>query len=145
MRLTVYTDYSLRLLIYLALKREGGLATIEEVAAAYGISRHHLTKVAHQLGRLGYVETVRGRKGGIRLARPPAAIGLGEVVRRAEPDFAYVPCFGPVDAPCAIRPCCRLRGAMLRARAAFLDALDGHTLADLARPRARLRAALMPA
>lgn len=141
MRLTVYTDYSLRLLIYLAVKGDG-LITIGEVATAYGISRTHLTKVAHQLGLVGYVETVRGRKGGLRLACSAAAIGLGEVVRRTEPDFAFVPCFEPLDAPCPIRPCCVLRQAMLRARDALLETLDGYSLADLALPQARLRAAL---
>ena len=85
MRLTVYTDYALRLLMYLALK-DDGLATIAEVAGSYGISKNHLTKVAHQLGVGGYVGTVRGRGGGLRLAKPAEKIGLGEVVRRTEPD-----------------------------------------------------------
>ncbi|MCK8784041.1 Rrf2 family transcriptional regulator [Roseomonas sp. NAR14] len=91
MRLTVYTDYSLRMLIHLAAK-EGELATIGEVAAAYGISQHHLTKVAHRLGVAGFVTTVRGKGGGLRLGRPAAAIRLGEVVRHTEPDMALVPC-----------------------------------------------------
>ena len=86
MRLTVYTDYALRLLMYLALK-DDGLATIEEVAQSYGISKNHLMKVAHQLGIAGYVETVRGRRGGLRLAKPATRIGLGEVVRHCEPDI----------------------------------------------------------
>ena len=90
MRLTVYTDYSLRMLMYLAVKSDG-LATIAEVAVAYGISKAHLTKVAHQLGLAGFVETVRGKGGGLRLARPPTAIGLGDVVRHTEPDMALVP------------------------------------------------------
>ena len=94
MRLTVYTDYSLRLLMYLALK-DDGLATIEEIAKSYGISKNHLMKVAHQLGVAGYVETVRGRHGGLRLAKPAKAIGLGEVVRHTEPDMAIVMCFEP--------------------------------------------------
>ena len=93
-RLTVYTDYSLRMLMYLAVKGDG-LATIAEVADAYGISKAHLTKVAHQLGLAGYVETVRGKGGGLRLARPAERIGLGDVVRRTEPDMALVPCFEP--------------------------------------------------
>ena len=94
MRLTVYTDYSLRLLMYLALK-DDGLATIEEIAKSYGISKNHLMKVAHQLGVAGYVDTVRGRHGGLRLAKPAKAIGLGEVVRHTEPDMAIVMCFEP--------------------------------------------------
>ena len=103
MRLTVYTDYALRVLMYLALK-EDRLATIAEIAESYDISRNHLMKVAHQLGVAGYVETVRGRGGGLRLAKPIAAIGLGEVVRYTEPDMAIVSCFEPLGAPCAIRP-----------------------------------------
>ena len=101
MRLTAYTDYALRLLMYLALKNEG-LATIDEVAKSYGIFRHHLMKVAYELGAAGYVATVRGRGGGLRLAKAAAAIGLGKIVRHTEPDMALVPCFKPTDGPCAI-------------------------------------------
>lgn len=141
MRLTVYTDYALRLLMYLAVKHEG-LATIAEVAERYDISKNHLTKVAYQLGAAGYVETVRGRNGGLRLAKAPASIGLGEIVRRTEPDMALVPCFKPVDAPCAIRSCCVLKRSLEKARLAFLEVLDGYTLGDLAKPRASLQALL---
>ncbi len=141
MRLTVYTDFSLRLLMYLAVK-EDGLATIAEVAESYGISRNHLMKVAHQLGLAGYVTSVRGKNGGLRLARAAETIVLGDVVRRTEPDLALVPCFHPVDAPCAIWPKCVLREAMQNALETFLETLDGYTLADLARPEAQLRALL---
>lgn len=141
MRLTVYTDYALRLLMYLALK-DDGLATIAEVAQSYGISKNHLMKVAHQLGVAGYVATVRGRHGGLRLAKPVEAIGLGEVVRHTEPDMAIVQCFKPIDAPCAIRRCCVLRSALEKARFAFVEVLDGYTLSDLVKPRAPLRAFL---
>jgi Rrf2 family transcriptional regulator, nitric oxide-sensitive transcriptional repressor len=137
-RLTVYTDFSLRVLMFLALKGDG-LATIAEVAKAYGISKNHLMKVAHQLGVAGYVETVRGKGGGLRLARRPQDIVIGEVVRRTEPDMALVPCFAPNNASCAIFSSCALRGVLSKARDAFLSALDGHTLADLVRPRAPLR------
>ena len=138
MRLTIYTDYSLRLLIYLALK-EDGLATIAEIARKYRVSKNHLMKVAYQLGIAGYLETVRGRSGGLRLAKPAAAINLGEVVRHTEPDMDLVPCFVRNDTSCAITRCCVLRGALDKARLAFLEVLDGYTLADLARPRASLR------
>lgn len=138
MRLAVYTDYSLRMLMYLAVKRDG-LATIAEVADAYGISRNHLNKVAHRLGLAGYVETVRGKGGGLRLAKPADRIGLGEVVRHAEPDMALVPCFEPVCAPCPIVPCCGLIGALQEARRAFLAALDRYTIADLVEEQAGLR------
>lgn len=141
MRLTVYTDYALRLLMYLALK-EDGLATIGEIAEAYDVSRNHLMKVAYELGTAGYVETVRGRGGGLRLAKDAAKIRLGEVVRDSEPDMALVTCFAPVEAPCAIKRCCVLRGALEEAGAAFLDVLDGYTLADLVEPRRRLRSML---
>jgi Rrf2 family nitric oxide-sensitive transcriptional repressor len=141
MRLTVYTDYALRMLIYLALK-DDGLATIEEIAQSYGISKNHLMKVAHQLGLAGYVDTVRGRHGGLRLAKPAKAIGLGEVVRHTEPDMAIVMCFEPVNADCAILPSCVLRKALASARAAFVDVLDEYTLSDLVRPRVPLQALL---
>lgn len=138
MRLTVYTDYSLRVLIYLALK-EDGLATIGEIATSYGISRTHLMKVAHQLGVKGYLGTVRGRQGGLRLARDPKTITVGEIVRTMEPDLALVPCFEPVCADCAILPACVLKRALQEARAVFFDVLDGYTLADLVRPHVPLR------
>ncbi|HJS87313.1 MAG TPA: Rrf2 family transcriptional regulator [Acetobacteraceae bacterium] len=141
MRLTVYTDYSLRMLMYLAVKGDG-LPTIAEVADAYGISKAHLTKVAHQLGLLGYVETVRGKGGGLRLARAAERISLGEVVRRTEPDLALAPCFEPVHVPCPIVPACGLRGALYEARQAFLVVLDRYSLADLVRRRAELDALL---
>jgi Rrf2 family nitric oxide-sensitive transcriptional repressor len=134
----VYTDYALRLLMYLALK-DDGLATIAEIAKSYGISKNHLMKVAYELGVAGYVETVRGRRGGLRLAKPYDAITLGEIVRHTEPDMALVPCFSPIDAPCAIRPCCVLRKALQKACIAFADTLDGYTLADLVKPRAPLQ------
>ena len=141
MRLTVYTDYSLRVLMYLALK-DDGLATIEEIAKSYGISKNHLMKVVHQLGVAGYVETVRGRRGGLRLAKPAKAIGLGEVVRHTEPDMAIVMCFEPINADCAILPYCVLRKALARARNAFVDVLDDYTLSDLVKSRAPLQAML---
>ena len=138
MRLTVYTDYALRLLMFVAVK-DDGLATISEVAAAYGISKNHLMKVAHQLGVAGLVETVRGRSGGLRLAKPAASIGLGDVVRQTEPDMSLVPCFESDNADCAIQSCCGLRRALGRAAEAFLAELDKYTLADLAKPRTALR------
>jgi Rrf2 family nitric oxide-sensitive transcriptional repressor len=136
-RLTVHTDYSLRVLIFLALK-ENSLATIAEIAGAYGISRNHLMKVVHQLAVAGYVETTRGKGGGLRLARQPAEILLGDVIRHAEADMALVPCFEPTGGACAILPGCVLREALVEARGAFFAALDHYTLADLARPRSVL-------
>ena len=137
MRLTAYTDYAMRVLMYLALKQDG-LATISEIAKSYAISKNHLMKVVHQLGVAGYVETVRGRGGGLQLAKPSETIGLGEVVRRPEPDCAIVSCFTPVEEPCAIRPCCVLKNAFEKARDAFVEVLDDYTLKDLVEPRGRL-------
>ena len=140
MHLTRYTDYSLRVLIYLAVQQEE-LATIEEIAKAYGISNAHLTKIVHQLGRAGYVETVRGRGGGLRLAQPPEKIRVGEVVRHTE-TMPLVECFDPKTSHCRIEPVCDLRAALRDALEAFLRTLDGYTLADLVvrrrKPLARL-------
>lgn len=144
MRLTVYTDYALRVLMYVAVRPEER-PTIAAIAASYGISRNHLMKVVFELGRAGYVETLRGKGGGLRLARPAERIVLGEVIRHTEPDLALVPCFDPVNAKCAIMPSCRLRGALHQAQAAFLDVLDGYTLADLVENREQLAEALLRA
>lgn len=138
MRLTVYTDFSLRVLMFVALKGDR-LATISEIAKTYGISKNHLMKVVYQLGLAGYVETVRGKGGGIRLARPPQNIVLGDVVRRTETDMALVPCFAPEDALCAIFRGCALRHVLSEARDAFLAVLDRCSLADLVQRRAPLQ------
>lgn len=141
MRLTIYTDYALRILMHLAV-HEDPKPTISQIARAYGVSRNHLMKVAYELGVAGYIQTVRGRGGGLRLARPPAEIGLGEVVRQTEPDFLLVPCFDPEREVCALTPACRLRGALRQAAAAFLEVLDRYTLADLVENRAALQSLL---
>ena len=130
MRLTHYTDFSLRVLTYLGLRPER-LCTISEIAEAYGISRNHLMKVVHELGRAGFIDTVRGRNGGLRLARMPSAIRIGDVVRRMEDDFDIVACFGAGTGGCVIAPDCRLAGMLGEALQAFLGVLDGYTLADL--------------
>lgn len=128
MRLTRYTDYALRTLIFVGLN-EPRQSSIAEIARAYGISESHLTKVVHQLGRLGLIRTIRGRGGGLRLARPPAEIVVGAVVRQTEEDLALVECFA--SGACAITAPCRLRRALGEALAAFLAVLDRYTLADL--------------
>jgi Rrf2 family nitric oxide-sensitive transcriptional repressor len=130
MQLTRYSDYSLRVLIYLAV-RPDQLATIEEIAQAYGISKAHLMKVVHQMGRAGFLETVRGRGGGFRLAREPEDITVGEVIRYTEDKMDLVECFDPETSHCRIEPVCGLRGVLEEALDAFLKALDRHTLADL--------------
>lgn len=130
MRLTVYTDYGLRLLMHVALKK-GELATIQEVADAYGISRNHLMKVTYDLGRHGFLETMRGRGGGFRLARAAERICLGDVVRRMEEDLTMVECFEPDTNRCHITGSCRLKGILHDALNAYLSVLDKYTLADL--------------
>lgn len=141
MRLTVYTDYALRLLMYLAISGDG-LATIEEIAESYGVSKNHLMKVAHQLGVGGYIKTMRGRHGGLRLAKPPKDIGLGDVVRFTEADLTVVMCLEPLEDDCEARPNCVLHEALELARRAFITVLDEYTLYDLVSPRAALRTAL---
>lgn len=130
MRLTMYTDYALRLLMFLALEPDN-LATIQEAAAAYGISRNHLMKVAQELGRAGFVETVRGRGGGLRLGRKASEIKVGDVVRATEEDFRIVECFDPGRNRCVITGPCRLRGVLREALEAYLTVLDRYTVADL--------------
>jgi Rrf2 family nitric oxide-sensitive transcriptional repressor len=129
MHLTTYTDYSLRVLMRLALKR-AGLSTIAEIAEVYEISEHHLMKVVHELGLAGYIETIRGRGGGIRLAKDPADISVGEVVRRMEPDLHLVACFR-ADQKCTISAACTLTAVLCEALEAFMNVLDRYTLADL--------------
>lgn len=131
MRLTLHTDYALRMLVYLALN-EGRPSRVADVAQSYGISRNHLLKVALHLGRLGYLTTLRGRSGGIALARTPENINLGEVVRRMEDDFSLVECMRPAGGACVITPACRLTGVFKQALEAFLSVFDNYSLADIA-------------
>jgi len=139
MKLTLYTDYGLRVLMYLTLREK---ATVSEIAEAYQIARPHVVKVVHHLGRLGLVRTKRGRSGGVWLARPPSAINIGEVVRELEPDFHVVGCFADGEAACLLSPVCRLRGLLGHALGSFFEVLDGQTLADLTGNRAELEARL---
>ncbi len=136
MRLTVFSDYTLRVLMYLALDRTR-LATIPEIADAYGISQNHLMKVVHQLARAGIVESVRGKGGGIRLGRAPEDIRLGDVVRASEGSAPIVECLSHEPHTCRIAAPCRLKGILVSAFDALYDSLDEHTLADLVeKPRA---------
>jgi Rrf2 family nitric oxide-sensitive transcriptional repressor len=137
MRLTVHSDYSLRVLTFLALKR-GNLATIPEISEAYGISRGHLMKVVHALGRLGYVATLRGRNGGLTLGMAAESIRIGHVLRQTEESLALVECFAKAEPGlgCKIDGTCRLKGVLAEAQRAFFDVLDGYTLADIVDGRA---------
>lgn len=130
MRLTDYTDYSLRTLMYLGLNRDR-LVTIQDIADVYGISKNHLMKVVHQLGLAGLVETTRGRNGGLRLKKEPEEINLGAVVRGTEPDFTMVECFDRAINSCILSPNCELHNVLRQATAAYLRVLDGVTLAHL--------------
>lgn len=130
MKLTAFTDYSLRTLMYLA-AGPGRRATIAEIATAYGISEHHLTKVAHGLGRHGWLANVRGHGGGLQLAMAAQRIGVGAVVRQAQGSDAPAACFAAERAPCKLDGACRLRGVLGEALQAFYAVLDRYTVADL--------------
>ncbi|HEY9097990.1 MAG TPA: Rrf2 family transcriptional regulator [Thiobacillus sp.] len=129
MQLTRFTDYSLRVLIYLGLQQDR-LVTISEIASNYDISRNHLMKVVHQLGARGYIETVRGKGGGMRLARRPELINVGDVVRDAEENMDIAECFNPSKS-CPLLPTCVLRTVLTEARKSFLATLDFYRLSDL--------------
>lgn len=129
MRLTQYTDFSLRVLIYLGLQPDRR-CTIREISEAYSISRNHLMKVVQQLAAEGYIESTRGVGGGLRLAHAPDRIVVGKVVRAMEPDLGLVECMRP-DNQCVITEACRLIGILDEARRAFVAVLDQYTLADI--------------
>ena len=130
MRLTMYTDFSLRMLIYLGTKEPGEKATVQEISDTYSISKNHLTKVAHELGKMGLIETIRGRGGGIRLKVAPEMINIGELVRKTEDDFHLVECFNSESNTCILSSACRLKGVLYEALTAYLAVLDGYTIAD---------------
>jgi len=142
MELTFYTDYALRVLIYAGLCR-GRLCLISEIAEHYGISRNHLTKVVHGLARGGFVQTHRGKSGGLALARPPQEISLGEVVRYMEGPFRPVECFRTGNL-CVVTGPCSLPKILEDAFHAFIDVLSTHTLADLLHHRGQLAKLLFP-
>lgn len=130
MRLTSFTDYALRVLIFLAVE-PGRRATIADIAGTFDIKRNHLTKVVHFLARQGWLVTVRGKGGGLQLALQPAHIGVGDVVRRCEGADLPAECFDREHNRCRITRACRLRGVLSDATRAFHQVLDRHTLADL--------------
>jgi Rrf2 family transcriptional regulator, nitric oxide-sensitive transcriptional repressor len=137
MRLTTFTDYCVRALMFVALKGDE-LSTIDEIAERYGISRNHLVMVVFRLSQLGYLNTLRGKGGGIRLASDPAKINLGKLIRKTEEDFSLVECFREQECLCVIEPACVLKKALRAALAAFFEVLDGYTLADLVKPSRNL-------
>jgi Rrf2 family nitric oxide-sensitive transcriptional repressor len=129
MRLTQFTDYSLRTLLYLRVHQDRAVP-LAEIARSYGISYHHLVKVGTRLTELGLVTAVRGRAGGFQLATRPEAVNVGWLIRQTEPDFHLVECFDRETDNCPITPACRLRSVLVEAQRAFLDVLDKYTLAD---------------
>ena len=134
MRMTFHTDYALRMLIFVALRPQE-TCTVNDVAETYGLSRNHLLKVALTLRNLGYIETTRGRSGGIRLAVSPDKINIGALVRATEEDFSLVECMQAKGGECVISPACMLKGMFSEALAAYLAVLDTYTLADAVRNR----------
>lgn len=137
MRMTFHTDYALRMLVYVAM-RPDEVCTVNDVAEAYGLSRNHLLKVARNLSRLGYIETMRGRSGGIRLGVAAENINIGALVRATEEDFSVVECMQQSEGGCIISPACKLKGMFSEALEAYLAVLNKYTLADAMRNRTML-------
>jgi Rrf2 family nitric oxide-sensitive transcriptional repressor len=136
MQLTSHTDYALRLLIYLAVTPADHQATVQHAAKRYGISGNHLAKVAQTLVALGYIQSLRGRGGGLKLAHPASSINLGHVVRQVE-NLQLLECFG-ANSSCPIEPGCNLKRVLVKAQHAFLEVLDHYTLSDLTSNRDRI-------
>jgi len=134
MQLTQYTDYSLRVLVYLGIHPERRV-TITEIADAYEISRNHLVKVVHQLSHNGWITTIRGKGGGMHLTFPPEQINIGTVIYQTEPHMNLLECFDKVNDNCTISPACVLKRTLYQARKAFMDVLNQHTLADALGPK----------
>ena len=143
MRLTSFTDYGLRALMRAAAEPARMFTTIE-IATEFAISRDHLTKIVRALAKAGFIATQRGAAGGFRLARPPEAIVVGEVVRALEPDEPLAECFRKDGGACVMTPTCALRRPISKARDAFLNELDALTLAECAYPGARTAGSLSP-
>lgn len=140
MQLKKYTDYGLRVLIITGMKAEGELTSIREISEVFNISQHHLGKIVFELSKLGLVETIRGRNGGIRLAKPAEEINVGLVVRRLENDFNVLECFDHGANHCVISPACTLKHALNKALHAFFQVLEQYTIRDLITNEEELRA-----
>lgn len=141
MQITAYSDFSLRVLMHAALNRDRRV-TVDEVAETYDISRNHLVKIVHELGRSGYLKTQRGIGGGFTLARSPEEIRIGDIVRMSEKSATVIDCANRREGSCRIRYVCRIKGILDEAAAAFFQVLDGYTLADLVSEPSALRGAL---
>lgn len=137
MKLTSYTDYSIRLLIYLGVNDER-LCTAQEISDFYDISRNHLSKIIHQLSKLKFIESYKGAAGGIKLATEPHKINLGALIRKTEPDFDIAECFSPERNSCKISPACKLKTILNESTKAFLKNLDDYSLADVLENKEKL-------
>ena len=140
MQLTQFTDYSLRALIYIALKKN--TCTIKDITSVYMISSNHMNKIIHNLAKLGIIKTIRGKNGGITLAANPSDINLGALILKLESNFDLVPCFNKEKANCCIAPVCKLKHVLYEARKAFMNVLDQFTLADVLHNKIELNAIL---
>jgi Rrf2 family nitric oxide-sensitive transcriptional repressor len=129
MQLTQFTDYSLRALIYIALRNDS--CTIKDITEAYAISNNHMVKIIHNLSKFGLIKTIRGKNGGILMAVQPETINLGQLVIQLEPHFDLVPCFNRTKANCCIAPVCKLKSVLHEAQAAFMEVLKRYNLADV--------------
>jgi Rrf2 family nitric oxide-sensitive transcriptional repressor len=143
MQLTLHFDYALRTLIFLA-AHQGRRVTTLQVSRAYGISKNHLVRVIQDLEKAGCVKIIPGRSGGIELARDPALIRIGEVMRVMETNLNFVECFNTAKNTCPIQPVCRLKGALREAGSAFIAVLDRYTLADVVGSGGALRGHFLP-
>jgi Rrf2 family transcriptional regulator, nitric oxide-sensitive transcriptional repressor len=139
MHLTTYTDFSLRVLLYLGTLEDGEKTNIKEISQTFLISENHLSKIVYELGKLGLIETIRGRNGGIRLAKPPSEINIGWVVRQTEDNLSLVECFAGRENNCIVTPVCHLKHIFQEALQAFLKVLDSYTLADLLQNKSELK------
>ncbi|MEK3906809.1 Rrf2 family transcriptional regulator [Oceanobacillus sp. FSL W7-1309] len=140
MQLKKYTDYALRVLIYTGTKPNDELASIKEISEVFNISQHHLGKIVFELNKMGLLETIRGRNGGIRLAKPASEINVGLLVRSLESDFNLLECFDKGTNHCVITPACTLKHALNKALYAFFKVLDEYTVQDLISNEEELRA-----
>jgi len=139
MQLKKYTDYALRVLIFTGTKPDGELSSIKEISEVFNISSHHLGKIVFELNKMELIETIRGRNGGIRLAKPPEEINVGLLVRRLESDLNLLECFDQGTNHCVISPACTLKHALNKALHAFFSVLDEYTIKDLIRNEQELR------
>jgi Rrf2 family transcriptional regulator, nitric oxide-sensitive transcriptional repressor len=140
MQLTNYTEYALRVLLFLGALEPGAKTNIKEISKTFSISENHLSKIVYELGKLGYIETIRGRNGGIRLAKQPEEICIGTVVRETEENLSLVECFASHGNHCVLTPVCQLKSVLHEALEAFLRVLDSYTLSDLLANKQSLQA-----